>query len=166
MKRDAKNALKHALSEEELYVEEVRDHSSVGSHRGLDVAGLSARTRVLEQKMASHAAELASQHAEIASLQDEVLTLKLSSEEYRLVRNQFISTFKRDKLNNADGSDIKIIQGGNLTVQGGDAIVDAMLYQGLDRRRDSTAYKKLYGVDPLRVLRISKFIFNSLKSPG
>lgn len=66
--------------------------------------------------------------AVIAELKDHVLTLRLSLREYRWVRNRFISTFKRDKLNNADGSDIKIIQEGNLTVHGGDAVVDARLY--------------------------------------
>ena len=39
---------------------------------------------------------------------------------------------------------------------GGDAIVDAHLYEGPSGRQDVSAYRKLYGFDPLRVLSISE----------
>ena len=42
--------------------------------------------------------------------------------------------FKRDKPNNADRLDIILIFDGSLTAHGGDALVDAIHYEGLNRR--------------------------------
>jgi hypothetical protein len=84
------------------------------------------------------------------------LTLKLSLAEYRKVRSRFISTFKRDKLLRTDPSDIKIIQDGNVTAHGGDTVVDAMLYEGVGGRHDSSAFKKLYEIHPAIVPTISE----------
>ena len=50
-----------------------------------------------------------------------------------------------------------IIQSANTWAHGGDAIIDAKLYDGLGGRRDSSVYKKLYGLDPKWVLEISEF---------
>ncbi|KAH8148469.1 uncharacterized protein LAJ45_07572 [Morchella importuna] len=59
------------------------------------------------------------------------------------------ATFKGDKLANVtDGA-------GNAWAHGGDAVVDASLYRGSERRRDPSAYERLYGMDPLRVLSIN-----------
>jgi len=53
---------------------------------------------------------------------------------YKILRNSFISTFKRDKMGNANRT---IIGAGNAWAHGGDAVVDASLYYntGKDRRR-------------------------------
>ncbi|KAL7275212.1 hypothetical protein RUND412_001861 [Rhizina undulata] len=159
MKADTKDAFEQAL--EELHVGVVRGEMVVGNRRGLNLAGLSTRVRILEDEVAGQKEKATLQkekttlqEAEIAELKDQVLTLRLSMKEYRRVRNWFISTFKRDKLNNADGSDIKSIQEGNVTAHGGDAIVNALLYKGPDGRRDASAFEKLYGLNPLRVLAI------------
>ncbi|KAF8466208.1 hypothetical protein BDZ91DRAFT_816757, partial [Kalaharituber pfeilii] len=67
----------------------------------------------------------------------------------------FISTFKRDILENATDSDRRIIGAGNAWAHGGDAVVDAQLYRGAGGRRDFGAFKKLYGFPPETVERIS-----------
>ena len=165
MKRDAKDALEQELKGE-LIVQQDRDLFFVGNHRGLDLAGLSSRMHILEQKHASCETQIAGLKAEVAELKDEVFNLKISSKEYRQVRSRFISTFKRDILKNADPLDMKIIREVNQTVHGGDAVVDAMLYKSQDKRRDPSAYRKLYGLDPLRVPTISEFLFNPRRCPG
>ena len=93
---------------------------------------------------------------EVGSQGERVSSLTISLEEYKLLRNRFISTFKRDKLRNATDADIRLIAEGNASAHGGDAVADAMLYQ-THRRRDRSAYEQLYGMDPGAVLAIGKF---------
>lgn len=89
--------------------------------------------------------EVTSHKIKIASLEGRVGSLTSSLDAYKLQRNRFISTFKRDKLNIADR---RIIAAGNALVHGGDAVVDASLYSSTDKdgRRDAVAYKRLYGM--------------------
>lgn len=82
--------------------------------------------------------------------------LTCSLDTYKLLRNRFISTYKRDKLENATDSDRKIIGVGNLWAHGGDAVVDAQLYQDRSGRCDFSVFKKLYGLLPETVQRISE----------
>jgi hypothetical protein len=82
------------------------------------------------------------------------LTCSLNA--YKLLRNRFISTFKRDKLGNATDRDRKIIEVGNSWAHGGDAVVDAQLYQDGNGRRDFLDFKKLYGLLPETVRGISE----------
>ncbi|KAF8246111.1 hypothetical protein K440DRAFT_500655, partial [Wilcoxina mikolae CBS 423.85] len=151
MKRDAKDALEQALQEEEFHAEDMRGNPFVGNRRGLDLAGLPERVRVLEQQVA----EIPSLKIKIGSLEDRVSSLTISLDAYKLLRNRFISTFKRDKLGKATDGDRKIIGVGNSWAHGGDAVVDAQLYQDLDGRRDYSAFKKLYGFLPETVQRIT-----------
>ncbi|CUS09928.1 unnamed protein product [Tuber aestivum] len=89
---------------------------------------------------------------EITELRKKLLTLTVSSREYKLVRNRFISTFKCDKLNIEASSDTQILQEGNVTAIGGDAVIDATLYKS-GVRRDPSTFENLYGLDPLRILK-------------
>ena len=90
---------------------------------------------------------------EVGSLGERVSSLTTSLDAYKLLRNQFI---RPDKLGTA--TDRKIIAGGNAWAHSGDAVVDAMLYQGQGShsRRDRAAYERLYGLRPLVVLEISQ----------
>ncbi|RPB02832.1 hypothetical protein L873DRAFT_1732661 [Choiromyces venosus 120613-1] len=145
MKQDAKDALEQALEEDDLYVEEVKGEHFVGNRHGLTLAGLPKRILELEQQ----ATEFTSHRAKVASLEDHVGSLTTSIEAYKLLRNRFISTFKRDKgLVNATEADRKIIAEGNGWAHGGDVVVDALLYQGTEGRRDRLAFEKLYGIMP------------------
>jgi hypothetical protein len=93
----------------------------------------------------------------IASLEDQVSSLKSVSKGYTRIRHSFISRFNLDKLGNATDEDMAIIAQGSLRASGGDAIFDAKLYQGPGKRRDTSSYKQLYGLDPQRVSMIGKF---------
>ena len=73
--------------------------------------------------------------SEIASLEDRVQSPSQSLQNYKLVRGRFIPTFKRDVLGTATDAGRKIIRGGNIWARGGDAIVDAQLYESPGGRR-------------------------------
>ena len=100
--------------------------------------------------------------AKITSLEERVTSLTLSLEAYHILRNRFLSTFRRDKLGNATEADFRLISEGNRWAHGGDATADALLYEGRLRlwRVDVSTYEKLYGLDPARVAQISKFGVN------
>ena len=83
-------------------------------------------------------------------------SLTCSLDAYKLLRNRFISTFKRDKWENATDRDRKIIGVENSWAHGGDAVVDAQLYQDLNGRREFSAFKKLHRFVPEIVQRISE----------
>ncbi|KAF8249396.1 hypothetical protein K440DRAFT_622050 [Wilcoxina mikolae CBS 423.85] len=155
MKADAKDAFEQALYEDELHVEVgVTGEMVVGNRRGLNLA---TRLCALEYKVASQDSEIASlkEDIKIVSLEDRVSSLTSSLDAYKLLRNQFISTFKRDKLRNATEADRKIIAEGNGWAHGGDAVVDAQLYQGMGGRRDTKAFEELYGMSPGEVQMIA-----------
>jgi len=126
----------------------------------LNFAELIPRVRVLEEEFATQKEEIILLKIKVVSLEDRVSSLTISLAAYKLLRNRFISTFKRDKLGNATEADKKIIAEGNGWAHGGDAVVDAQLYKSETRegRRDFYAYNKLYGIHPLTVSVISKSI--------
>ena len=83
--------------------------------------------------------------ATVGTLQDELRAMKLSSSAYLEVRNRFISTFKRDKLQNANKQDLATIRRSNIGIHSGDALLDAVAYQKR-LRRDTETYEELYGM--------------------
>ncbi|RPB01478.1 hypothetical protein L873DRAFT_1842437 [Choiromyces venosus 120613-1] len=91
---------------------------------------------------------------QIKFLWDEVSILKLCVPQYSHVWNSFITTFKRDKLNSAMESDMDIIRVANTMAHEGDAALDTLLYQGLDGRCDTCAFKELYGLHPSDIVKI------------
>ncbi|RPA92051.1 hypothetical protein L873DRAFT_1818402 [Choiromyces venosus 120613-1] len=149
------------LQEGEHEVQKVRGEPFVGNRRGRGLTGIGERIRALEEKTSALEERASARNLRLSALKDEVnllwddvSTLKLCVPEYSRVRNRFISTFKRDKLNNATESDIYIIQEGNTMAHEGDAAVDALLYEGLNGRRDPSAFKELYGMHPADVVKI------------
>ncbi|KAF8531573.1 hypothetical protein BDD12DRAFT_800063 [Trichophaea hybrida] len=139
LKKDAKDALGQALQEEELHVHDVRGELFVGNLRGLSFANFKDK-------------KIASLEVKNASLEDRVSSLTISLDAYKLLRNRFISTFKRDKLANATEADRRIIGEGNAWAYGG----YCCRCHAVSKRRDASTYKRLYGMDPLRVLLISE----------
>jgi len=116
------DAFRQALRNDDLTVEEAGGELVVGNRRGLNLAGLPVRIALFQ-------AQNASQDQKIASLQAQNASLTSSLPSYKILRNRFISTFKRDVLNNAT-EDKRIIAASNTLAHGGDAAADAMLYQG------------------------------------
>jgi hypothetical protein len=165
MKKSARENFGKEL--QDLYVEDVQGELVVKNRRGLSLAGLPREVALLRQEVASQNQEIASQSREIAaqsvnisSLRNRVDGLTCSLDAYKTLRNRFMSTFKRDKLNIRTTIDKAIIDEGNNWAHGGDAVVDAQLYEGPSGRKDYTTYEKLYGLPPetvVVVLRICKY---------
>ncbi|PWW73004.1 hypothetical protein C7212DRAFT_366233 [Tuber magnatum] len=102
-------------------------------------------TKELHAKMAVHKAELDL----IDSQQEERLRYLLRSDDcYKLVRNRYLSTFKRDYLQTCTKADLEIIANGDLTAHWGDAIIDSSLYTQPNGRTDVEVFQKLYGILP------------------
>ncbi|RPA90851.1 hypothetical protein L873DRAFT_1716449 [Choiromyces venosus 120613-1] len=154
-KRDARDAFGQALGEEELEVKMVMGELYVGNPRGLGLAGVNTEIASLKGKVASLEQKDILKDTEIAKLKDYVSTLRLAGQDYRRVRNRFISTFKRDKLDGVTQSDLDIIREGNITVHRGDAAVDALLYDGIEGRYDTYTFEELYGMHPSDVKKIT-----------
>jgi SAP domain len=75
---------------------------------------------------------------------------------FREFRHRFISTYKRDILNETDDNDRKFIQLGNRVVHSGNIKRDSELYSGLHQRHDPLVFRKLYGVLPAIAATIGK----------
>lgn len=144
--------------EGELSVETGTDgRVAVGNRRGLNIVAAMSRIFAQDDRITFLENAGAEANSRIASLEQRVQCLSKSLHQYKRVRSRFISTYERDVLKNADDADRDIIRDGNMWAHGGDAIMDAQLYDGLGGRRDSAVYKKLYGLDPKWVLEISEF---------
>ncbi|PWW80032.1 hypothetical protein C7212DRAFT_361502 [Tuber magnatum] len=155
MKRYAHDAFEQTLEVEELDVREVMGELYVGNVRGLGLAGLPERVRILEENDTAKNAKIAELDANIAELNDYVSILRLAGPDYKRVRNRALTVFKRDKLRETlMQSDRDIIEAGNVTAHSGDAAIDALLYDGVGAREDSYVFEALYGLHPTDVMKI------------
>ena len=163
-KRKAKKAFELILREEgSIEVANVRGEVAVGNRRGLDLAGHSERLRILEDELALLKTEVKSlkeakslSEKDNLKLFDQMAILKESCQEYRKIRNRFISVFARDVLNVRTPANKKIIDEGNLKAHGGDISTDALLYEGREKREDSGVFKTLYGINYSEAAKISE----------
>ena len=160
-KRKGKEALEQAPESEDLGVRVVRGEVYVRNSSGLDLDDMKERLRIVEQnvadkreKAADERKKAADEREKMSRLEQQVLTLRLAGQDYRRVRNRFISTFKRDKLQHITPGDTQIITQGSFIVHGGDASVDASLYEGPGARLDHNTFIALYGLDPYDVRNI------------
>jgi hypothetical protein len=173
MRSNSPDALQKALDKDELRVEDVRGELAVGNRRGLDIL---AELAALKPKYEMIYNDTLQQKGEILQLKGEILELEgrinaleervdgLSSslDGYKNLRGRFISTYKHDVLSTATEVDLRIIGAGNKSAHGGDATLDAQLYEGPGGRRDYKAFKSLYGLMPGTVSQISKQYFAML----
>ena len=97
------------------------------------------------------------------SKEERLRTLLDSNESYPLMRDRYISIYRRDRLHNDTKKDRRIIAEGNTTVHGGDLVSDASLYLATStrRRNDPSVFKKLYGVHPNVVDKIGWSLYLS-----
>ncbi|KAG0133744.1 hypothetical protein HOY82DRAFT_639467 [Tuber indicum] len=157
MKRGAQDALKQTLETEELEVREVIGERFVGNLQGLGLAGLPARVRLLEEQNILQKNKMAAHEAQIAELTHYVFILREAGPEYKSVRNRYLSVFKRDILKEIlKPWDRTIIEAGNVTAHSGDAVIDALLYDGIEGRPDTYVFEALYGLHPFDVKRITR----------
>ncbi|PUU79573.1 hypothetical protein B9Z19DRAFT_1064135 [Tuber borchii] len=156
MKEVAKEAFLEELDKDELEVEHIRDYVFVGNRRGLRLAEMKAMLDAHESKITflqGHVKELEDNDKALTA---RVSTLSLAVYEYKQIRRRFISSFKVTKLPEAvEQSDHDLVREGNLVAHGGDAVVDALLYEGIGGRRDIYAFQQLYGLHPADVVKIS-----------
>ena len=111
-----------------------------------------------------HDSEIKTLKAEIKDLKNEskelraqVHTLSLAAADYRRVRQRFICRFKNRELPDfMEESDHRTIQEGNIRGHREDAAVDALLYEGVEGRRDIFVFRQLYGLHPSDVQKISE----------
>ena len=96
---------------------------------------------------------IAENQLRLNSLEESVGRMTASVGTYHFARNRFLTTFK-DKLGRATEADLRIIAEGEFIPEGGDAATDAMLYEGINGRRDFTTFQKLYGLQPETVRKI------------
>jgi len=97
--------------------------------------------------------DIAENQLRLNSLEESVGRMTASMGTYHFARNRFLTTFK-DKLGRATEADLRIIAEGEFIPEGGDAATDAMLYKGINGRRDFTTFQKLYGLQPETVRKI------------
>ena len=97
------------------------------------------------------------------SKEERLRTLLDSNKSYPLMRDRYISIYRRDRLHNDTKKDRRIIAEGNTTVHGGDLVSDASLYLATStrRRNDPSVFKKLYGVHPNVVDKIGWSLYLS-----
>ncbi|PUU79576.1 hypothetical protein B9Z19DRAFT_930805, partial [Tuber borchii] len=160
MKEVAEKAFREELDNENLEVMHVRDDVFVGNRRGLRLAEMKAMLDAHESKVTflqGHVKEL-EEHVKELEDNDKALTARVSSlslavYEYKQIRRRFISSFKVTKLPEAvEQSDHDIVREGNLVAHGGDAVIDALLYEGIGGREDIYAFQQLYGLHPADVV--------------
>ncbi|KAG0129175.1 hypothetical protein HOY82DRAFT_521783 [Tuber indicum] len=153
----------HQLLAPEPDLQSLAASPSVRHKKRLHHGNLSAFLEELDKRHAQQEAKLNSYNKRIdklqrdqASIQQEVSIITLSQDSYQHRRNYFLSMFKRDNLCSMNETDRKILAEGNLFAEGGDAVVDSMLYYtGSGGRRDVKTFETLYGLLPETVQRIS-----------
>jgi len=167
MKAEGKRSLHQALEMNDLCVKDDESELFVANPPGLAYGRLPAHLEEVERKMEAKEKSLDTITKELKSRQDENIVLQTSVHKltqslalYRLSRQRFISTFKRDKLGTSSitRADREIIDNGNNLVHGGDANTDAFLYTGtiVGVRRDTSAFTQLYRLRPEIVETLGK----------
>lgn len=146
-------------------MEMVHDTAFVGNMAGLSYARRAKESDSLEARLRNVENELTVVKKNLTEKLDDslarIIILEESAGYYGILRNRFLSTFKRDKLQNATPADINLIADGNVWAHEGNGSRDADLYQSLGGRTDFSTYEALYGLHPSVVRDISKLIFEA-----
>ncbi|KAG0133441.1 hypothetical protein HOY82DRAFT_482829 [Tuber indicum] len=122
-----------------------------------DEYGIKAEARCkLQTAIAEEELKLASIHATNQALREEINQQTILLAPYNRVRNRFISTFRRDRLNDATDEDYNIIGEANGWVHDGDAKADCRLYSGYRLCCHPKTFEKLYGLLPETVEMIGE----------
>jgi hypothetical protein len=165
MTADARRRLKSTADNTDMEMETIHDTIIVGNMEGLSYArrvdSLQVRLNNVEKRLDNTEKELSDTKQELRDTKFRVTDLEESAGYYGVLRNRFLSTFKRDKPKNATPADMGLIASGNLWAHEGNASRDADLYQSVGGRTDFATYKELYGLHPWMAREISMLIFES-----
>ena len=151
-------SLEQALEKDELLVSEVsHGKHAVGNRRGLKYAEMKEEFRELKDQVAIYMAKVTALEADHYELQYRTGLMGRSFEAYKLLRWRFICTFIRDKLQGEVSEATRsLITDGNAMAYGGDATVDADLFEGNTRTAfEHRAFELLYGLAPAVVRSLS-----------
>ena len=133
-----------------MEVREVMGELYVGNPAGLGLAGVPQHLHMLETQVTA----LTQSNTELT---DYVSILWLAGPDYKRVRNRLLTIYKRDKLKETlTPWEKQIIERGNVTAYSGDAAIDALLYDGIEGRRDTYVFEALYGLHPSDAKHISE----------
>lgn len=157
---DAKGALFEALEQDILLVKDIKGQVFVANQDAVKYAEakmdmVDIQTRLDDNKDKLHEANnLANaKDNQIKMLQDRLIHMSRQLDLHEILRNRFISSYKRLELNSKEFSDKIAVEIGNEKVHSGDAVLDAYLFRP-GSRDDVDAYKSLYGLTPSEVLDI------------
>ncbi len=118
------------------------------------------KMKALQEEFEMMKVEQAAMKVKQAASDAEIRSLAAASEGYLLIRERFLSTFRRDIL--GDTSHQSAIVAGNQAAHHGDAETDALLYEK-GRRSDRHLYYRIYGLAPEQILNQSKYVPSPLK---
>ncbi|KUL91704.1 hypothetical protein ZTR_01428 [Talaromyces verruculosus] len=133
-----------------------RDHASLREEfqsMTNELRGVTAELRIKTDQLCAKTDELERLTDQLCVKTDE---LERATAGFRDFRNRFISTYKRDVLNQIEDSDRNFIKLGNVVVHTGNVKRDAELYNGLNARRDILVFRELYGILPAIAINIGK----------
>lgn len=170
---DAKGALLKALEHEMLLVKDIRGQAFVANEEAvkyaeakMDMIDIQPRLDDKNDKLSKANNQRNAKDKQIKMLQDRLNHMSRQMDLHEILRNRFISAYKRDELDSKEISDKTAVEKGNEKVHSGDAVLDAHLFQPGGSRDDVDAYKSLYGLTPSEVLDISVLGMYSMPLPS
>jgi hypothetical protein len=161
MTADARRRLKSTADNANMEMETIHDTAFVGNMEGLLYVRQAKESDLRQERLSNVEKRLTDVTKRLSDIEARIVSLEESVGFYGILRNRFLSTFKRDKLKNATPADIRLIADGKVWAHKGNASRDADLYQSVGGRTDFSTYKALYGLHPAVVREISKLIFEA-----
>ncbi|KAE8388071.1 hypothetical protein BDV23DRAFT_185687 [Aspergillus alliaceus] len=166
----AKRSLAECLDTDELHSEILYDNMYTGNDKGLGIVREHARIPAQETKLKGLERQLNKSDDKLKEMMDRFSELHNAfnrqaqqtdvrfSLRYADIRSRFLSTFRRDFMDDESRESQKVIDQGNIVAHHGFFMADAMLYdpegfkdehgQQFPPRTDRDTFKLLYGVDP------------------
>ncbi|QKX56876.1 uncharacterized protein TRUGW13939_03983 [Talaromyces rugulosus] len=149
----AREELENAAKNDHLHEEYLSAGTVVTNTRGRFWTSMDSQMSEFREELARTTVRLDAKTDELqratARLEMKTNELERTAVGFRDFRHRFISTYKRDILNQSDVTDKNFIQHGNNIVHSGNVKRDAELYTGPYPRHDISVFRKLYGVLPV-----------------
>jgi len=140
---DAKSSLLNSLNSDQFIVHSVRGNTVIGNKRGVMYA--TANGDRVDQTD-----EIRTLKIRLVEVEKTIADLQKGSEGFENLRHRFISTYKRDKMQEELlPHEYNWIDDGNIAAHSGNCKYDANLYfRGNRPRKDFKVYNSIYGLPP------------------
>lgn len=159
---DVKGAFFKVLEHDTLLVKNIKGQVFVANEDAvkyaeakMDMVDIQPRLDAKNDKLRKANNKANAKDEQIKMLQDRLSHMSRQMDLHEILRNRFISSYKRVELDSKEISDKTAVEIGNEKVHSGDAVLDAYLFQPHGSRDDVDAYKSLYGLSPSEILHIS-----------